>query len=526
MNKLKLLNDLVRSVIPDFYELPKNVVKGLASDSRKVQQGYIFFALTGGNTDGHNYIRHAIQSGASAIIGTREMNDLPIPYIQVSDGRMALARFASAYNDFPSQKMVMIGVTGTDGKTTTCNLIYRILETAGYKTGIISTVNAIIGKDIVDTGFHVTTPEALELQEYLGKMVAAGITHAIVETTSHGLEQKRVAACNFDFGVITNITHEHLDYHGSFETYRSAKGILFRGLSDTPIKGFLHEKGAVLNRDDLSFDYLAGITQVNQISYGIDPRSDIQASHISQSSTGLSFNVSIRLPRKTSTFRVETPLSGLYNVSNCLAALSITTGFLNIQIEEALRGITRVTTIPGRMEIIDLGQNFRAIVDFAHTPNALKKVLTSLRNELNTQKNKGKIIAVFGSAGLRDRQKRRLMAEISAELSDLTVLTAEDPRTEDLSVILEEMSAGVQSRGGIEGKTYWKIPDRGEAICLSIELAKPGDIIVVCGKGHEQSMCFGEIEYPWDDRIALRAAIAHHIGIPGPEIPYLPTHSH
>jgi UDP-N-acetylmuramoyl-L-alanyl-D-glutamate--2,6-diaminopimelate ligase len=211
-------------------------------------------------------------------------------------------------------------------------------------------------------------------------------------------------------------------------------------------------------------------------------------------------------------------LEGEFNISNCLAAITATVFALGVSPEAAHAGISSLLGVPGRMERINLGQDFTAIIDFAHTPNALQKVLQSVR-----QITHGRVIAVFGAAGLRDRQKRRMMAEISLEQADMTILTAEDPRIELLDDILAEMAAGANSRGGIEGLTYWRIPDRGEAIRFAISMAQPGDLVIACGKGHEQSMCFGEIEYPWDDRTAMRAALSEYLGVPGPQMPYLPT---
>jgi UDP-N-acetylmuramoyl-L-alanyl-D-glutamate--2,6-diaminopimelate ligase len=215
---------------------------------------------------------------------------------------------------------------------------------------------------------------------------------------------------------------------------------------------------------------------------------------------------------------IQSNLVGEYNVSNCLAAIAATVEGLGLEGRAAQQGIADLQSIPGRMEVIDKGQDFLAIVDFAHTPNALKRALQTSR-----QLTQGKVIAVFGSAGLRDREKRRIMAQVSAQMADLTVLTAEDPRTESLDDILTEMAAGAKSQGGQEGETFWRVPDRGMAIKFALKLAKPGDVVISCGKGHEQSMCFGEVEYPWDDRIAMEAALTEHLGLSGPHMPYLPT---
>jgi UDP-N-acetylmuramoyl-L-alanyl-D-glutamate--2,6-diaminopimelate ligase len=394
-------------------------------------------------------------------------------------------------------------------------LIYQILLAAGLQAGMISTVSAVIGEKILDTGFHVTTPEAPDIQNYLAQMVQAGLTHVVLETTSHGIAQHRVTACEYDLAVLTNITHEHLDYHGTYEAYRDAKARLFTSLARTLDKPHGNYRIAVLNRDDASYGGLAKLVD-RQYSYGFDPKADVRASQVILKPEGMNFQVAGLGGEQT----VSTRLVGEYNVSNCLAALTATCVGLGIGIESALQGIAALGGIPGRMERIELGQEFAAIVDFAHTPNALRVALQAARQMAGEG---GKVMAVFGSAGLRDRQKRRLMAQASVEAADLTILTAEDPRTESLEDILEEMAAGARSSKGVEGHNFWRIPDRGDAIRFAISKARPGDVVIILGKGHEQSMCFGEVEYAWDDRVALRAALSEFLGIPGPPMPSLPT---
>ena len=497
-------------------------VSGVTSDSRQVQPSDVFVAISGGSTDGHRYIPDAISRGACGVVGSVAISGLLVPYIQVKNPRLTLAQLAAALHDFPARKLTMIGITGTDGKTTTANIIYRILQAAGLRAGMISTVNALIGDEILDTGFHVTTPDATSVQVYLAHMVDAGLTHVVLEATSHGLAQERVAACDFDMAVATNITHEHLDYHGSYEAYRQAKGLLFSGLGKTAPKPARPPRGAVLNQDDSSYDYLARITQVPVINYGLHPGADVRPEDLSwslQNLPGITMRVDGRnLQGEPFHLRLESRLVGEFNVYNLLAAVALTRGVLNLDDEPVRLGVAGMQGVPGRMEVIDLGQDFTAMVDFAHTPNALRRAFEAARRLTS-----GRVIAVFGSAGLRDRQKRRMMAEISADLADLTVLTAEDPRTESLSDILEEMANGLKSRGGVEGRTFWRVPDRGSAIRLSVQLAYPGDLVIVCGKGHEQSMCYGEVEYPWDDRVAMRSALAEKLGVSGPEMPDLPT---
>jgi UDP-N-acetylmuramoyl-L-alanyl-D-glutamate--2,6-diaminopimelate ligase len=504
------------------------IISGLSFDSRRVVHGDLFFALTGGENDGHAYIQEAIHKGASAVVGERVLERLPVPYIQVTSSRMALAHLAAAFYGHPAKRLTVIGVTGTDGKTTTANLIFQILQAAGLRVGLISTVNAVIGEEIIDTGFHVTTPEATDIQYYLSMMVAESLTHVVLEATSHGLAQHRVAACDFDIGVVTNITHEHLDYHISYPAYRRAKASIFDILASKGPKNFIDSRYAVLNRDDESYGYLDEYVrqphlqargEIDIANYGIQKPADVYAKDIAVTRDGVEFTavgVDFQIP-------VRSWLRGGYNVPNCLAAIASTVMALGINPEFAAKGIENLRYLPGRMERIDLGTEFLTIVDFAHTPNALRESLLSLRQMLNDENSPGRVIAVFGSAGLRDRAKRRMMAEISAELADITILTAEDPRTESLDEILDEMSSGCRTKDGIEGTTFWRIRDRGEAIRFAVRLAHDGDAVVILGKGHEQSMCFGETEYEWDDRTALSAAISQQMGITGPEMPYLPT---
>jgi UDP-N-acetylmuramoyl-L-alanyl-D-glutamate--2,6-diaminopimelate ligase len=508
--------------VPSFKE-NQTLVNGVVLDSRQVQPGDLFVALEGAKTDGHRFIPDAIQRGAPAVVGEKALGELPVPYIRTSDSRKALAYLSAAFYGFPARHLTIIGVTGTDGKTTTSSLIFNILLASGIKAGMISTVNAQIGEEVLDTGFHVTTPESPQVQGILYRMLASGISHVVLEVTSHGLAQQRVAACEFDLAVITNITHEHLDYHATFEAYRAAKGQLFTSLAETIHKPQGNLRLAVLNRDDDSFGYLENLIQsVNQshteqistFSYGIASDASLKAEKIIQDPTGLKFEA-VDLDKKIS---ISSTLVGMYNVSNCLAAVAAAVKGLRIDSEAVRAGVKALKGIPGRMEPIDMGQEFLAIVDFAHTPNALRCSLETARHLASN----GKVIAVFGSAGLRDRAKRRMMAEIAADFADFSILTAEDPRTESLSAILSEMAVGAEARHGIEGKTFWRIPDRRQAIRFAVSLARPGDLVIALGKGHEQSMCFGEIEYSWDDRLAMQAALAEHLGIPGPGMPFLP----
>lgn len=504
-------------------------ISSIQFDSRKVTPGALFVAVPGQQVDGYEFIPDAIFRGASAVVASKPVKEISVPCLRVQDTRKALAHLSAAFYGFPAKKLTVIGVTGTDGKTTTTNLIFEILKTAGFKTGMVSTVNAVFGNQSIDTGFHVTTPESPEIQRYLAMMVANGVTHAVIETTSHGLAQKRVDACGFNAAVVTNITHEHLDYHGTLENYRDAKANLFRELIATSTDG---PKIAVLNMDDSSYGYLRRILddytqitkmrsldQVEIVSYGLDHAAQVKASDISYDLSGSHFSVS----SKGTTFPIDLRLPGEFNIYNCLAAIALCHAGFNIDQTAIHNGILALRNIPGRLESIEMGTEFDTIVDFAHTPNALKSTLQTARTVIANRDKHGRIIAIFGSAGLRDKQKRRMMAEISTELADISIFTAEDPRTESLDLILAEMAVGAMDSGGREGVDFYTIPDRGDAIIFGVSIAQAGDIVLALGKGHEQSMCFGDNEYPWDDRTAMRAAVAEYLGIEGPDMPYLPT---
>lgn len=517
MNKLNEIIDAIPVSISMDQSTENPTVTGITLDSREVQPGFIFAAVKGISLDGHKFIPNAIENGAIAILGSHSPEQpLSVPYLAVQDTREALAYIAAALEDFPAQKLTILGVTGTDGKTTTSTILYHILKAAGLKTGLITTVSAIIGDEELDTGFHVTTPEAVDVQKYLKKMVDAGMTHVVLETTSHGLIQHRVTGCDYDIGVVTNITHEHLDYHGSYEEYCAAKGRLFTELT-SPHKQIQNiSPVGILNKDDKgSYPYLQSITKAKQYAYAIeDSEADFNAIDITHTPKGLTFTIQ----NKFGDAQIQTHMIGHYNISNILAAFSAAVAGLGIDPETAAQGIANVPGVNGRMQVVDMGQNFTAIVDFAHTPNALKVALEALKTITN-----GKIWAVFGSAGLRDREKRAMMGTVAAQYSDYAVFTAEDPRTESLEGILENMANAAIEEGAVEGEMFWRIRDRGAAIQFAVDHAQSGDIVCAFGKGHEQSMCFGTIEHPWDDRTAMRAALAKHLNIDGPEMPYLPT---
>ncbi|MFQ5813362.1 MAG: UDP-N-acetylmuramoyl-L-alanyl-D-glutamate--2,6-diaminopimelate ligase [Anaerolineae bacterium] len=470
-------------------------IEGLAHDSRQVKPGDLFVAVKGLDADGHDFIPDAIRRGAAAVVSERETS-ISVPYVLVPDSRQALAYLAAAFHGYPARKLRVIGVTGTDGKTTTVELVRSILAAAGHRTGMISTVEALIGHEHYATGFHVTTPDALQVQEYLAQMVEAGTEYAVLEATSHGLAQHRVTACDFDVAVVTNITHEHLDYHKTFEGYREAKARLFRSLAssfrkpDTP-------KTSILNADDSSFEYLRPIPADHYLTYGLEQPADVTARDVVCTPAATTFTA----VTPQGEFAVQTVLPGLFNVYNVLAAIAV--GVSQALPSEAVQGgIRAVRGVPGRMERIVLGQDFTAIVDFAHTPNALQRALETVRGM-----TAGRVIVVFGCAGLRDVAKRPMMGEIAGKLADRVVITAEDPRTEDLDTIMAQIATGCERAGRREGEDYWRVGDRGEAIEFAVKMARAGDLVIVTGKGHERTMCFGTTEVPWDDREVVREAI-------------------
>lgn len=415
------------------------------------------------------------------------------------------ALFATLLYGYPAKELFIIGVTGTDGKTTTAHLIYEILKKAGLRVGLISTIGAFIteqSSDIsgrrsvidgreLDTGLHTTMPPPFQMQKLLNSMVRRGITHVVLEATSHGLDQHRALGCNFRVGVLTNITHEHTDYHGSFENYKKVKARLFRGV-----------RTAILNRDDANFDYIRKHTHhdAQVVTYSTRRNASLWADEIKLTPRGMRFSIQEQgVTPLCNGVTLHTKLVGTYNVANILAAASVARS-LDIDWQPITKAVDEFSGLRGRMEVIDEGQDFGVIVDFAHTPNSLEKVLTTLKKLI-----KGRLIAVFGSAGERDKRKRFLMAEVSSRLADYTILTAEDPRTESIHDILEEMEEGAKRGGG----KYEKIPERGEAIAYAVQsLAQKGDTVVVCGKGHERSMAYGSVEHPWSDQEAARDALA------------------
>jgi len=471
------LKDLIKNVKVVETRGPTDVeVKGITDDSRKVKKGYLFVAIRGLTVDGKDYIQEAIKKGAVAIVykeelgkktrsflGDRALSDIAL--VEVKNDRRALSIIASNWYNNPSRKLKMIGVTGTDGKTTTCNFIHSILKESDKKVGLITTVSAKIGKKEVPTGFHVTNPEPMPLQEFLNEMVKKGMEYCILEVTSHGLDQERIAGIDFEVSLITNVTDEHLDYHKTYKEYLSVKAKIF------PIS-----KKVFLNKDSEGFSQLKRIVPKDSLIYSKD---DYDFTEVLSKS-----------------------FPGDYNQQNAAGAAKLCES-LGISKSDIIKGLKALEKIEGRFENIDRGQDFQIVIDFAHTPNALKNVLMAARN-----KSEGRVISVFGSAGLRDKDKRPVMGEISQKHADLVVLTAEDPRTEDVDRIIDNISKGNTKAGGEINKTFFKVSDRQEAINFAIrKLAKKGDMVIITGKGHEKSMCFGTTEHPWSDYEAVDTSL-------------------
>jgi len=504
-------------------------VEQVVFDSRAAAPGSLFVAVAGGREDGHRFIPQALAAGAAAAGTTspgalRKGGLLPpdAPYVQVPDSRRALAVTAAALYGFPARKLHVLGVTGTDGKTTTCMLLESILAAAtrsavspAGRVGVVTTVGARIGGAESDTGLHVTTPDAPDVQRFLAEMVESGCRYAVMESTSHGLAQGRVAAVDFDVAVVTNITHEHLDFHGTRDAYVAAKALLFRSLFATPPKRGL-PRCAVLNADDagsygallaaLHEEAAAHDDHVPVRSYGIPGHSsaalDVAARAIDYAPDRTRFD----LHWSGGVLPIETRLIGEFNVYNILAAATaaLAIGIAPAAVQE---GVAALPGVIGRMERIDAGQPFLAVVDFAHTPISLENALRTLRPLVGqgSAEEPGRLIAVFGSAGLRDREKRTLMGRVAGELADFTVITAEDPRTEDVADICRAIERGVCEFAPSGRCTV--IHDRAAAIQYAVDMARPGDVVASFGKGHERSMCYGETEYPWSDQDAMRAAL-------------------
>ncbi len=472
-------------------------IAGMAYDSRRVAPGWLFVAVRGTHTDGHRYIAGAFGRGASAAVGEEPAPaDLPpgAVYVQVSDSRRDLAWLADAFYGHPSRKLGLIGITGTKGKSTTTNLVAEVFQRAGLASGLMSTLNFRIGDHDWENETRQTTQESLENHAMLAEMARQGVRYAVVETSSHGLALHRVTGMVYDVGIVTNITSEHLEFHGTVEQYRRDKARLFEGLDPAADKGLGAKKAAILNRDDSSYEYLLPFCRVPVLTYAIEQPADIRAVDLVLSGVRSRF----RVVTPAGEVQIDTPLIGRFNVYNCLA--TIAAGYTQgISLDNMAGTLAGLKGIPGRMERIDCGQPFTVIVDYAHTPDSLEQVFRLLR-----PLTPGRILAVFGSAGERDTQKRPKQGAISAQLADLTFLTDEDCREEDPQKILEEIAAGALEAGAEPGKNLWLIVDRRQAIAAAFAAARPGDTVLLAGKGHEHCIIVGREMLPWDEREVAR----------------------
>jgi len=482
------------------------LVRGVQFDSRQVEPSDIFAAVPGAERDGHDFCVAAAERGAVAIIAERAVAGVGVTQILVASSRSALAVAAAWLNDFPSHHLGVVGITGTDGKTTTAYIVRAMLGECGLAAGLVSTIEVIVGGESRGYSGH-TTPEAPVVQADLRAMVEAGDRFAVIETTSHGLALGRVAEVAYDVAVLTNITHEHLDLHGTYEAYVAAKRSLFSRLAvgpGNPDKGW--GRSAVINLHDAqaeSFIAAARDAGARVLTYAVDPGSaaDIVATNVTDRGSGLSLRV--RTPRWED--EVEIRLAGSFNAFNALAAIGVGEA-LGLDPVAMRRGLAGVTSVTGRMQPIDAGQPFDVFVDFAHTPGALAAALDSLAPIAAARG--GGLISLFGSPGSRDIAKRPMMGRAAGERSRIVVVTADDPRSEDPMKIAEEIAVGAEEAGRLRDHDLFLIPDRPAAIRRALELARPGDIVLLAGKGHESTIAMAEGPIPWDEAAIARAALA------------------
>lgn len=467
---------------------PDIQVTGIQYDSRRVQRGDLFVALRGADFDGHHYIDQAIANGAAAVLVEQGV-ETDLPHIIVPDTRAALAPLAAHFYGYPSRELQVIGITGTDGKTTTSFLVDHILRRAGLTTGLIGTVGIRVSPNVSYALPHQTTPESNLVQGYLREMVEAGVGHAIVEATSHGLSMHRLDTTRFTIAGVTNMTHEHLEHHGTVERYWRAKAVLVERVA--AVHGVV-----VINADDpgamSAVPYAAG-AQVMRTSSSGQP-ADIMATDIDVRGDGTSFNITV----DGNVVAIDMPLVGGFNVDNALIATGISLA-AGIELDVIAGALRTAKGVPGRMHPIDEGQPFAVVVDYAHTPESLRKILALLRSI-----QRGRVIVVSGSAGERDSSKRPLQGAVCAEGADISIFTNEDPRHEDPEQILEDMARGARQRGAIEGESFFRIVDRRDAIAHAFALANPGDMVLLAGKGHEQSIIIGHDHTPWDEATVAR----------------------
>ncbi len=471
-------------------------VTGIAYDSRRVKPGDLFVCIKGFRFDGHLFVADAVEKGARAVAAEQGsmMKDLSVPVIYVPDSRRALGLLSACFYDYPSRKLRLIGVTGTNGKTTTTYLIKSILESAGYKVGLIGTIQNMIGDKAVSA--ERTTPEASDLQSMFSEMVRDGCSYAVMEVSSHALSLERTAGTEFDIAVFTNLTQDHLDFHSSLQDYLDAKTKLFAELGGSDEKN----KAAVLNADDEHSIYIAENSKVPVITYGIEADADYRAVAIDIQPEGLTYC----LEHRGEVLEIKLPITGYFNVYNSLAALAACRA-AGVELAAAVKGLTSAPLVPGRLEPVNLGQDFSVMVDYAHTPDGLENVLKTIRGI-----TQGRSIVVFGCGGDRDKGKRPVMGEIAGRLADVVIVTSDNPRSEPPELICEAIGAGVERTIG--DKPWEIIVDRRQAIRQAIMMAETGDTVLIAGKGHENYQILKDGIIHFDDREEASRALEERLG--------------
>lgn len=467
-------------------------ITGLCHDSREVKPGYLFFAVRGARLDGHQYLHAAAAAGAAAaIVEYIPENPPDIPLITVQNVAEVIKECAGKFYGYPDRKLQLIGVTGTNGKTTSTFLMKSILETAGHKVGLIGTIVNLIGdEEIADSTFgsHNTTPGPLELQQLFAKMVQAGAEYVIMEVSSHSIHQGRVAGLQFRGGIFTNITQDHLDYHGTFDEYLRVKTKFFRNLPAT--------SWAAINHDDPHSEYIISRCPAKIVTYGIHQPADVMAENIELTADGARYTV--KTPQGT--VKLDLSFTGYFNVYNSLGVITIALA-LGVPLAQIKEGLEKVSGVPGRFQRITVpGADFGVIVDYAHTPDGLENILRTGRG-LNPKR----LIVVFGCGGDRDRTKRPIMGKLAAELADFTIITSDNPRTEDPESILRDIEKGFKEI--VPYAPYKIVCDRETAIRTAIKQAKSGDLILIAGKGHETYQIFADRTIHFDDREIAKKAL-------------------
>jgi UDP-N-acetylmuramoyl-L-alanyl-D-glutamate--2,6-diaminopimelate ligase len=479
-------------------------------DSRTVLEGDLFVARRGQHADGHDHVAGAVAAGAAAVVIERKLPGVEVPQLIVLDAKLALGLAASWRAGDPSHSLGVVGITGTDGKTTTAYLVRALLEGEGFPTGLLGTTDVIVAGESLGNEARTSTPEAPELQAHLRSMLEGGDRWVVVESTSHGLAQQRVRGTAYDVAVLTNVTSEHLEFHGTLEAYRAAKRSLFERLAvdeENPQKGW--GKHAVVNADDpegaMAAD-VAAAAGARVVRYGLAGRlGHRDAEDVDLAATGLRETPSgMQVSMQTDAWAGTVPLqlAGRFNVANALAAMGVAVA-LGLDLDDAARALGELEAVPGRMQRIDEGQPFTVVIDYAHTAGSLSKVL----DELAPADPGAGLIAVFGSAGDRDPSKREPMGRVAGERCRLVVVTDEDPRGEDRGSILDSIAAGTETAGRRRGHDLLLIADREAAITRALSEARPGDVVLLAGKGHEKTIETAGGELPWDEAAVARRAL-------------------